>query len=181
LLCLLHFSEVLRFTWIAPTDVLVRYGAEDATAGTDDGISSNFYTRGDEAVGGDPGSVADGDRPHLQPERWIMNIVASGAEVAFLRNDTMFSDGDSIQTIEHDIIPDPTVVSDGNFPGVGKASGGANHDAFADGGTEETQEKAPRGVKRVGREGKKNCLEKPPEENDPVGFSLFEASLMILA
>ena len=76
--------------------------------------------------------------------------MAASAEVAFLGNNAVTADANLFKAVKNDIIPNPTVVTNFYFPGIGEASSRSDDDAFANLCPEQPQERLAEAIERMG-------------------------------
>jgi hypothetical protein len=124
--------------------------AKDTAAGSDKSIRADFDSRTDKTIGGNPSAIADKDGGSLQTKSGVLAVVVAGTEVAILGNSAVLPDADAIETIEDHIISDPAIVTDFDFPGIGKAGGGADENSRTDPSAEQTQQPATEPMSEVG-------------------------------
>jgi hypothetical protein len=132
-----------------------------------------------EAIGGHPSTVLDRDRGRFQPKGRIGDIVAAGAEIAFLGNDAVTANGNGVEAVEHHIVANPAMVADRHLPRVMEPGGGANHHPFTNAGPKQTQQKPAGGVVGMEGEGKGDRLHQPPQQDDDFGTPRVVPRLVI--
>ena len=108
-------------------DHIGRHVLEDGAARADHGIAMYGDAGCDEDVGGDPGAVLDDDGFAADGKFGQGRVVIAGAQIASLGDHGMLADLDVGQAIKDYVIADPGIVADADFPGIGNAGAGPDH------------------------------------------------------
>lgn len=116
----------------------------------DDGAGGNDapFVKGDagqdDGTGSDPDLILNDDGLGREFEDGAGDVVGGGAEEGVLRDDALGADANGVNSITVDVLPEPTVVAEFEFPRLPDATVGQDVAAFANLGTEAAkQEGAP--------------------------------------
>jgi hypothetical protein len=125
-----------QFCRIALNDGSTGNVPEDHTPGTYDSAGTNFNTRADESLGGNPTTPPQENGLGYQGEVFAPVIVRTRADKGALGNANAVFYGHACQVQKVRFLSDPDMVADHQTPGQMNVHLGADDDAAADLGSE---------------------------------------------
>ncbi len=135
---------------------------QHAAARSHDRAVGDRHARSYPDVAGYPYLSPDTDGTLADGKEHIVAIVVRRAQVRVLGHDSLWANGDRPETVERDVITDPAVIPEADFPWIGDLDTGPDANAPADLCSESAQHPTAQPVQKLWQ-WLQECLHAPPQ------------------
>lgn len=105
---------------------------KNTAACANNGPCSYMHARGDVGVRGDPALTLYRYLSPSNGEFYMAVVMVASTDIATLRYHSMCAYVDFSQAVKNNVVPDPCVVSNDDFPGVSNSCRRADNNSLAD-------------------------------------------------